>query len=232
MIDNKEVTQRELRAYSKTYPSPLKTRFFHYAIENWKNLVHDKTFGGNYWAALLHKQLSGTKHEPLKTTSFFLWLTICIQRPWENKWQLEANSRLIEDISNIIIKFSKIPLIPPDVSTLRRHITKEDFIVVIKLLPALTQEFRNKWSILFKKLQKQLLLPINEFKTFENIDIEFLKFAFYIKEKKFVHKSELLRRFHIKKEHRDLLLNKLKNEPLTKDLFKVTSYSWVIYKGL
>ena len=225
----------DYRYFNNIYPRRGRADFDERANRNWEYLKK----GRNCAAHLLYLNLR-TKHSKLeeeqeKFNIFLIWLILCLKRPWENNWKCPISDEFLKnEIGDILDETLKTYPDLPDSKTLRSHIKKEYFKLIVAWIPA-----RPKLRKMIMALRKAF--GFNELQLLQKIrwpkkpDFEPLKLLVPLSEQRYISRRDLMRKFGINKEHFDDLLARLIRVPLAEDYIKIKKFPnnsvWIIYTG-
>lgn len=213
------------RAFSRFYPDKKSEEFMRRLRENWLNLQNPRIAGDNSAAAWFYLGL-GSGH--YKVTVFAAWLVLCLRRPWERMslntvyditqikgWRCHLSEKFLsEEVEPIFREITECQL--PDLQTLRRLISK--------------RRFREKalWFPLSKNLANKR--PEGLSTAFKNW-ARFAQLFYFIKTKRHIIKSELMRKFGLRKKQCDRWLQRLADD----DLIRIKEYpnrrTFIVYIG-
>jgi hypothetical protein len=218
--------------WDKVYPKQSSPDFLERVHQNWQNLNGGFNKKDNDLLRLYHK-FKPVRGKINKETIFYLWLFLCIYRPWEKGWQIifserRDNGNIWNKIYSVTDQLKKDFPLGPEVRTLRKHTRRKDFKFIITSLAVNPDIF-----IGITKIFEKIAEGFNRSFTIKQIDYNNLKlnfkFANYIRSQRHVKKRDLMRKLGINKRDCDLLLD----EAVSQNFIKLKKFShnsiWIIY---
>lgn len=216
----------ENKFFSRFYPAKNSAKFENLARENWLNFQNMKIAGNNSAAVWLFLSL-GSKH--FKVTVFAAWLILCLKRPWQNM-PLNTLNDFIK-IKGLHCAFSE-KFLNKEVEPLFKKITgcQLPSLQTLRVLMSKRQFQKNALNLPITKDAKLYKLMRVLSQVFRNMKGPFKLFIF-IKDEKYVTKSELMRKFGLRKKQCDRWLQRLVDE----DLVRIKKYpnrrTFIVYTG-
>lgn len=203
------------------YPQLSSLKFYNQARNYWQNINANK----------LNEGLKPTRGKVNELTMFYLWLYLCIERPWEKKWKGNFTQKKADeiwdkfcDLSDQLNIFNELN--PPDPRSLKKYIKRDDFQKVVTLAsmdPFVFKKITEIFTTLCKPLKKLSYYM-------DDLKLNF-KFADYIRSQKHVKKRNLMRTLGINKETCNLLLTEAEDQGFIKTQRCPHNSIWIIYIG-
>ena len=230
--------RRFLRQMDKAYPKENSPGFTERVKLVWQNLDDD------YYIEKLSREFKPNRGKINKLTLFYLWLFLCIERPWEKERKYILDEKQGKNIYNKFYDISdKLGVDFPDApnpNTLKKHLKRENFDQTVSWIAIDPKELVAKLGKVFIKLEKKIslfqknVLRIGQ-KYFKKIDFEYAKLFYkslkFIELKKHISKRDLMRKLGINKKDCDSLLREAERQGLVRIKQFPQNSVWIIYTG-
>jgi len=206
--------------FAVAFPKKDDSDFYQKIGLNWKEFDENKDCPA-FW---VYKKFQPRRNKLKKLNAFFLYLVLCLKRPWENDWKISVNGKMIDKASEILEKFrDRRSYQPPDPQTLMKHIKKENFKDLVSSIPF--EPVLSQLSETIQTIQRPL---------FPKSIVKKLMIAFRLHEKlerkRCIKKRGLLRASQRDTEQVKFLLKKWKEEAAIEEKKFSGGSTWIILK--
>jgi len=225
--------QKYLKQMSVAFPKKDSLGFIERVIQISKDLNSD------VYVAALSRELRPSRGSINKATIFYLWLLLCIERPWESGWEYFLNEKGWEKFwtkaCKIVDKLPENSVDYIDILTIKKHRKRENFDRIVSWAAIDPKIFNKVVRPLAKKVFKVnevMKLLARSLKKIGDRRTELvIKFNKLVKAEKYIRKRDLMRKLSINSAMCDSLLKQAENRNFaTAKKFSQNS-TWIIYTG-
>jgi len=224
--------------WDRAFPKKSSTDFLERVHQNWQNLEKAELNKKDNIALRLYHEFKSDKGRINKFTIFYLWLYLCLNRPWKRNLKITFSERRGK---NILIKvdgvLEQLKIRFPNniqIQTLRKYTNRKDFKSIIVWTVAADPGISVVIGKIFIEGAKALEKIAEAFKNkhidYKSLEINF-KFAAYIRSQKYIKKRDLMRKLGINKEKCDLLLTEAESQDFIKTIRCPHNSIWIIHNN-
>jgi len=223
-----------LKEMDKVYPRKNSPGFIKHIDQTWRNLEND------YYIERLNQEFKPNRGKIDKLTIFYLWLFLCLERPWEKDGECSISEKVGEDtwieIYDVLDKLPRdFPDLPDlDPRTLRKYRKRWDFILIATWI-AVDQKSLIKLGKAILRLGKKMKSFGEQLRKIGSKNQGrwklISKFIEFLKLQKYVSKRDLMRKLGINKKDCDSLLREAEKKGFVRIKQLPQNSIWIIYTG-
>jgi len=228
--------------WDRAFPKKSSPDFLERVYQNWQNLERAELNKKGDTAFRLYREFKPDKGRINKSTIFYLWLYLCLNRSWERNEKITFSEKRGEktachekcwsdEVGKVLGQLEIRFPYNLQIQTLRKYTNRKDFKSVIAWtatdpgISIVIGKIFIEGAKAFKKMAEGFK---NKQIDFNNLKLNF-RFANYIRLQKYVKKRNLMRTLGINKEKCDLLLTEAESQGFIKTLRYPHNSIWIIH---
>lgn len=238
-MNTKDLERKDF--WDTAYPKQSSKDFLNRVSQNWQNLEKGEFNKKGNAALRLYHEFKPAKGRINELTMFYLWLYLCLNRPWERNWKTifsdKRHEKIMTKIDGVLSQLEITDKPSLQIQTLRKHTNRKDFKSVIAWaavdpgISAVIGKIFIEGAKAFRKIGEGMAEALkNKHIDWKSLKLNF-KFANYISSQKYVKKRDLMRKLAINKKLCELLLT----EAVNQNFIKLQEFSqktvWITYAG-